>query len=159
MVEGRSVIAGIGAVVAAAFGFSMAAERNAAGEVTSAGTVDAFEVRVGDCFDDEAFESSEISEIPAIPCSEPHDNQVYAAFDIPEEKWPGDERVDELATEGCFDRFADAIGKGYEDSVIDFTTIYPSEGSWKQRDDREVICVGYHVDFEKLTGTILGSGL
>lgn len=159
MIEGRSVIGGIGAVVAAVFGFSMAAERDSAGEITSAGTVDAFEIRVGDCFNDDAFESAEISEIPAVPCAEPHDNQVYATFDIAEEKWPGDERVDELASVGCYERFADAIGKGYEDSVIEYTTIYPSEGSWKRGNDREVVCVGYHMELEKLTGTILGSRL
>ena len=158
MLEGRSIVALAGAAVAAVIGISTAAERNAAGEITTAGAVDAFEVRVGDCFDDEAFANTEISEIPAVPCSEPHDNEIYATFDISGD-WPGDERVEELAYEGCFERFAGAIGKSYEDSVIDYTTIYPTQGSWKQRDDREVICVAYHVEFEKLTGSIIGSGL
>ena len=158
MVEGRSVLAGVGAVVAAVFGFSMAAERNDAGEITEAGSVGAFEIRVGDCFNDEVFESSEISEIRAIPCTEAHDNQVYAAFDVTGE-WPGDERIVELAYEGCHARFQSAIGKSYEDSTIDYAAIYPTEGSWRQRDDREVLCVGYHMEYEKLTGTILGRGL
>ena len=105
MVEGRSVLAGVGAVVAAVFGFSMAAERNADGEVTEAGSVGAFEIRVGDCFNDEAFESTEISEIRAVPCTDAHDNQVYAAYDLTGE-WPGDDRIVELAYEGLrFTRF------------------------------------------------------
>ncbi len=144
------------AAVAAVIGFTSAAERNANGEITTGGALDAFEVQVGDCFDDEAFENTEISELPAVPCSTPHDNEIYATFDITGE-WPGEERVEELAYQGCFDRFAGAIGKGYEESEIDFTTLYPTVGSWKQRDDREVVCVGYHVDFEKLTGSIRGS--
>ena len=156
--EGRSIAAGLVAAAAAAIGITTAAERNAAGEITGAGSVDAFEVRVGDCFDDEAFASTEISEIPGIPCGQEHDNEVYAAFDLPGE-WPGDERVQELAYEGCFDRFANAIGKTYEESVIDYTTIYPSEGSWKRRNDREVLCVAYHMEGDKLTGSVLGSGL
>lgn len=157
--EGRSIIGVAGAAIAAAIGITTMAERNAAGEITAAGSVDAFEVHVGDCFDDGAFfAAGEVSELPGIPCTEPHDNQIYALFDVSGE-WPGDERIEELAHEGCYERFAAAIGKGYEDSVIDFTTIYPSEGSWNQANDREVICVGYHVEFEKLTGTILGSGL
>jgi hypothetical protein len=158
MLEGRSILGIAGAAVAAVIGITTAAERNASGEITSAGSLGAFEMRVGDCFDDEAFESTEISEVPAVPCSEEHDNEVYATFDIAGE-WPGEDRVEELAYEGCFDRFAAAIGKTYEDSVIDFTTIYPTEGSWMQRDDREVICVGYHMEYEKLTGSILGSRL
>lgn len=156
--EGRSIAAGLVAAVAAAIGITTAAERNAAGEITSAGAVDAFAVRVGDCFDDEAFASTEISEVPGVPCAQAHDNEVYAAFDISGE-WPGDARVEELAYEGCFDRFAGAIGKSYEESVIDYTTIFPSEGSWKQRDDREVLCVAYHMEGEKLTGSVLASGL
>ena len=156
--EGRSILGIAGAAVAAVIGITTAAQRNDAGEITAAGSVGAFEVRIGDCFNDEAFENTEISDIPAVPCSEPHDNEVYAAFDITGE-WPGAERVEELAYEGCLERFSAAIGKGYEDSVIDYTTIYPTEGSWKQRDDREVLCVGYHMEAEKLTGSIRGSGL
>lgn len=159
MLEGKNILATVGGVVAAVIGFNTMAERNAAGEITAAGAVDAFEVRVGDCFDDEAFESTEISEIPAVPCSQPHDNEVYAAFDIEGEKWPGDDRVEELAYEGCLDRFAGAIGKTYEDSVIDYTVIYPSEGSWTRGGDREVLCVGYHMEYEELTGSIMGSRL
>jgi hypothetical protein len=158
MFEGRSITAVVGAAIAAAIGISTVAERNADGEITTAGTVDAFEVHVGDCFDDGDFWTSGVSEIPGVPCSQPHDNEIYATFDIPGE-WPGDERVDELADEGCYDRFASAIGKSYEESVIEYTTIYPSSESWKQLGDREVICVGYHMELEKLTGSVLRSGL
>jgi hypothetical protein len=159
MLEGRSMLAVAGATIAAVIGISTAAERNADGEITAAGAVGAFEVRVGDCFNDEAFESAEIREVPAVPCSQPHDNEVYATFDISAAEWPGDDRVDELAYEGCHARFAAAIGRSYEESVIDYTAIYPSQGSWKQLDDREVLCVAYHLEFEKLTGSIIGSGL
>ena len=156
--EGRSILGIAGAAVAAVIGITSAAQRNDAGEITAAGSVGAFEVRVGDCFNDEAFENTEISEISAVPCSEPHDNEVYAAFDITGE-WPGDERVEQLAYEGCLERFAGAVGRSYEESVIDYTTIYPTQGSWNQRNDREVLCVGYHMEAEKLNGSIRGSGL
>ena len=159
MLEGHNVIKGAVAVVAAAIGISTAATRNPAGEITGAGSVGAFEMRVGDCFDDEAFAATQISEVPAVPCSQPHDNEVYATFDIPGDKWMGDERVEELAFEGCLERFAGSVGRSYEESVYDFTAIWPSEGSWKRLDDREVLCVGYHMEFETLTGTIIGSGL
>ena len=157
MFEGRSGLAATGAALAAILGFNAVAERNADGVITSAGSVSAFEVQVGDCFDDAAFESTDVSEVPGVPCGDPHDNEVYATFDLTGE-WPGDERVEELAFEGCYDRFAGAIGRSYEESVIDYTAIYPSAGSWKQIDDREVICVAYHMDFEKLTGSVIGSG-
>ena len=155
--EGRTILGIAGAAVAAAIGISTAAARNSAGEVTSAGAVSAFEVRIGDCFDDEAFENTEISEVPAVPCSQPPDNEGYATFDLTGE-WPGVERVQELAHDGCLDRFVGAIGKSYEDSEIDFTTMYPTEGSWTERSDREVICVGYHMEYKELTTSVIGSG-
>ena len=158
MLEGRSGLAATGAALLAIMGYNAMAERNADGEITSAGAVSAFEMRVGDCFDDEAFEVSEVSEVPAVPCGDPHDNEVYSTFDI-DGAWPGEARVEELAFEGCYDRFTRVIGKSYEESVLDYTAMYPSAASWKQLDDREVICVAYHMDFDKLTGSVIGSGL
>ena len=158
MFEGRNILAAAGVAVAAAIGISSMAQRDDAGQITEAGAVDAFEVRVGDCFDDTGFGEDEISEVPGVPCADPHDNEVYALFDVSGE-WPGDERIEQLAYEGCYERFEATIGKSYEDSMIDYTVIYPSEGSWNEQDDREVICVGYHMEYEKLTGSIMGSGL
>ena len=158
MFEGRNIIVAAGVAVAAALGISSMAQRNDAGEIMEAGTVDAFEVRVGDCFQDAAFASEDVSEVPGIPCSDPHDNEVFAVFDVPGD-WPGDEAIEEMAYQGCYDRFAGAIGKSYEESIIDYTVIYPSEGSWQERGDREVLCVGYHMEYEQLTGSIIGSGM
>ena len=86
-------------------------------------------------------------------------NEVYAVFDISESQWPGQARVDELAEQGCLDRFADAIGATYEDSILVIYTLSPTEGSWKQRKDKEVVCAAYHMDLEKLTGSVLNSGM
>ena len=155
--NGRTIVGVAGIATAAAVGISSAARRNDAGEITDAGSVSAFEVRVGDCFDDGAFENTEVQELPAVPCSQPHDNEIFATFDLQGE-WPGAEGVEELAEDGCMERFEGAVGRSYEDSEIALTTIYPSEGSWSGRDDREVICVGFHMDLEKLTGSILRSG-
>ena len=160
MIEGpKKVIGIVGAAIAAVFGITQAATRNDAGEITAAGSVGAFEVQVGDCFDDEAFEATEITEVPGVPCSEPHDNEVYAAFNLAGDKWPGDDKVDELSEQGCLERFPSAIGKSYEQSTLAYTSIQPTKGSWEQVDDREVLCIAFHMDYEKLTGTVRGSGL
>ncbi len=159
MLNAKSVLPVAAVAVAAGIGLTRAAERGDDGQIVEAGALSAFEVRIGDCFDDEAFYSEEISEIPAIPCTEPHDNEVFATFDLPDSEWPGDEEIDVVASQGCYDRFAVAIGKSYEESVIDYTTMYPSEGSWEQQGDREVVCIAYHMELEKLTGTVLKSGL
>lgn len=158
MFQAKSLVPVAIVAVAAGVGLTRAAERGDDGAIVEAGALSAFEIQIGDCFDDEAFAAEEISEIPAIPCSQPHDNEVYATFDVTAEEFPGDEEIDWLASEGCYERFADAIGKSYEDSIIDFTTMYPSSGSWKNG-DREIVCIGFHMELEKLDATIIGSGI
>jgi len=135
------------------------AERGETGEIETAGALDAFAMRAGDCFDDRAFEADEVTDVPAVPCSNPHDNEVFAVFDVPLDKWPGLDRVNEVADEGCLERFPKAIGATYEESVLYITTMVPTQGSWEQRSDREVICVAYHMELEKLTSSALGSGM
>lgn len=119
---------------------------------------DPFAMEVGDCFDDTAMGVNEVTEVPGLPCSAPHDNEVYALFDLQSGPFPGDQEVDRMAGQGCYDRFETAIGRSYEESVIAFVPMYPTEDSWNRVDDREVLCVAYHMEFEKLTGSVLGSG-
>ena len=135
------------------------AERDEGGQIQTAGTVNAFAMQVGDCVDDWALSDTEISDVPGVPCTDPHDNEVYALFDLADGTWPGDEQVELDAQQGCYDRFQGAIGATYEDSILEYLPIYPSEDSWQRIDDREVICVAVHMEYEKLTGTVLNSGL
>ena len=80
-------------------------------------------------------------------------------FDVALDKWPGLDRVNEIADQGCLERFPAAIGTSYEESVLYITNLVPTQGSWEQGDDREVVCVAYHMDLDKLTGSVLGTGM
>ncbi len=119
---------------------------------------DPFAIEVGDCFDDTPMGVNEVTEVPGLPCSAPHDNEVYALFDLPAGPFPGDEQVDGSASLGCYERFEDAIGMSYEESIIDYIAMYPTEDSWNRINDREVVCIAFHMEYEKLTGSVLGSG-
>ena len=133
------------------------AERAETGEIESAGSVDAFALRVGDCFNDQS--GTEVSDVPGVPCSEPHDNEVFAAFDLQMSAWPGDEVASEAADQGCLERFQAAIGATYEESIFEFFHLIPTADSWNIRDDREVLCAAYHIELEKLTQSVIGSGM
>lgn len=135
------------------------AERNEAGEIEVAGSVDAFEIQVGDCYDDRIKSPDEVSDVPGVPCSVPHDNEVFATFDVTSSEWPGEDRITELADEGCMERFEAYVGATYKESVLMITTLVPSEGSWDQMGDREVVCVAYHMELDKLTGSVRNSGM
>ena len=157
MMDQRHALCVSAAVLLFSIGCSPA-ERGDSGEIETAGSVDAFKMQVGDCFDDQTAFSDEVSDVPGVPCASPHDNEVFATFDVSENEWPGEDQLNELANEGCLDRFEAAIGATYDESVLMFTTLIPSKGSWGQRADREVVCAAYHMELEKLTGTVLNSG-
>ena len=135
------------------------AERNEAGEIDVAGSVDAFEIQVGDCYNDRTTLSDDVSEVPGVPCGEAHDNEVFATFDVASSEWPGEDRINELADEGCMERFEGYVGATYEESVLYITTLMPSEDSWSMIGDREVVCVAYHMDLDKLTSSVRNSGM
>lgn len=123
-------------------------------EVVEAGTADVFNLRVGDCFDDESLDGG-VSEVPAVPCAEPHDNEIYFIYDLPDGDFPGVTEVETLADEGCAAQFEAFVGAAYETSAIDYWALYPSEDTWTQIGDREVICSVWEPGV-KVTGTLAG---
>jgi hypothetical protein len=128
--------------------------------IVDEGSLDAFQMRVGDCFDDgSAFadDNDDVRSVPGVPCAKPHDNEVYAVFDVTLTSFPGDGMA-EIAQDACRERFEAFVGKDYESSSLDIATLYPSSDSW-QRKDREVICAVYDIDAKKLTGTVKGLAL
>src|SRR5262245_16433271 len=117
-------------------------KRDASGAVVEGGELGAFRIRVGDCFNDVAqgaFES-----VTAIPCSEPHVYEVYAAFFVngdSDAPYPGDTTLASDADSGCVDRFEGFVGTSFERSIYDGQSITPTRESWEQLDDREILCV------------------
>lgn len=134
------------------------ADRDGSGAIIDGGTVDAFNVQVGDCFDDSTSFSDEISSVPGVPCSEPHDNEAFAVFDVSIESYPNEDAMYDLAYNSCMERFETFVGKDYESSSLEITTMYPSSESWQQ-DDREIICAVFDMNAEKLVGSAAGRGL
>ena len=154
------------AAVAAGFvGYNMMteADRDSSGAIVSGGNVDAFTMRVGDCFNDTSSLASqdggEVSSLPGVPCSEPHDNEVYAVFDVDVGSFPQGDEMSELAFESCLGRFESFVGLEYESSTLDILTLYPSEDSWKLQNDREIVCAVYDMNSNKLTGSAKASGI
>jgi hypothetical protein len=155
---------GLGIAIAAGayvFNSAMQADRDSTGAIVAEGSVDAFQMRVGDCFDDGAAfanENPEVQSVPGVPCSQPHDNEVYAVFDVSVASFPGDAMAD-MANEGCRERFESFVGRDYHSSSLDIATLYPSHDSWHRQHDREVVCAVYDVDAKKLTGSVKGLAL
>lgn len=136
--------------------------RNDAGVVIEGGDVGVLALNVGDCFDDppgvfETDEMTEVESVAAVPCDEPHDNQAYAKFDLPDGDWPGDEETSQDAFDGCLDEFEAMIGEPYETSPLDILPLSPTETGWRLG-DHEVLCAVYNLDLSKLTTDVISPG-
>lgn len=82
----------------------------------------------------------QITEIPTVDCTEEHDAQVVGKFDMPDGEFPGDEGVSAAAEEDCRAAFESFVGISYDESTLQMRFIGPSEQTWDQANDREVIC-------------------
>jgi hypothetical protein len=123
--------------------------------VTAACTAGVLTLETGTCFDDpESFE--EVSDVPVVDCSEPHDNEVIGSFDLPAGGYPGDAVVASRAEEGCLVRFEPYVGIDFPSSIYDLGWFTPTSESWDVG-DREVICFVYDVTFARITGSVAGS--
>ncbi|MBF4618459.1 septum formation family protein [Clavibacter sp. VKM Ac-2873] len=130
------------------------------GSITAGGTTDVFTLRQGDCLDDAALaavnaqdpddalpagdtdarDRSEVSDVSTVPCSAPHDFEVYAALTIPGGAFPGDDAVSTQADDLCGGAFGPFVGFDYQDSIYDYQGYQPTSDSWSTG-DRAVTCV------------------
>jgi hypothetical protein len=115
------------------------ANRGDDGQITEAGDVQVLDLRVGDCLES-LTESEELSDLPAVPCSQPHLGEVYALFDIPGTAYPGEEEVWAIADEECFERLAGYSQAAANDPGVEVYYLYPTSGSWR-RGDHEIACI------------------
>ena len=117
-----------------------------------------FSLEVGDCFDDPTDIGEQVSDVTIVDCDSRHDNEVYASFDIAGAEYPGPEEVFELARVGCVERFEDYVGVDLDSSRLAATFLAPTEQSWNNSDDREVICYLLDRGGLKLESSMEGSG-
>lgn len=113
------------------------------GKITDAGPISVFELRPGDCLypDDKAV--GEIENIQAVPCDEPHTQEVFAVPEYEDDSgvYPGEAEIQKFADAACLEAFGQYTGVDYLDSDLYFSWLHPSLDSWNSGDDRQVVCV------------------
>ena len=90
----------------------------------------------GDCVND-IEESNSLRDLPVVPCSSPHEGEVYAVFDLAAGAYPGDTAVEQQSEKRCGDEF-----DGYAstpDNNLELFYLHPLESSWSL--DRGVTCI------------------
>ena len=125
------------------------------GTIVEGGDTDVFSIKVGDCIA-ESTGTDEVTEVPTVPCTDPHDTEVYADFEIAGSDYPGEDAIFAEADQGCYDAFAPFVGIAYEESAYDFSYYYPTEGSWGQG-DHLISCLILDPSGAQVTGSLAGA--
>ncbi|MFD4993701.1 septum formation family protein [Cellulosimicrobium cellulans] len=148
---------GCGAILDEISGPSEAQRDEPGGEVTEASDADVFSIQVGDCLVTAKLPDGEnVESVPVVPCSEPHDAEVYAETELPEGDYPGDEAIEASADEFCLGEFEAFVGLSYDESAYYYWPFTPREDGWTSLDDRVVQCV-LDTDGTDVTGSLQGS--
>jgi hypothetical protein len=130
----------------------------AAALVAGACSGSVFTLSVGDCFQDDAAGETEVTDVETVDCDEPHDNEVFHTFELEGEELPDEDELFAVIERECIDdNFEDYFGAPYETSEIEVFPITPTQQSWDEADDREVVCAGFVPD-ERVEGSLQGSG-
>lgn len=121
---------------------------------------DVFDLKVGECFDDEAgADEEQVTSLPMRDCDKPHDNEIFYLFDLPDAaQFPDSDKIQDDADTRCEAEFTRFMKKDYQDSEYDFGTLTPTEDTW-ETGDREVVCFVFHPDAKKINNSLKDSGL
>jgi len=137
--------------------------------VTTSATVDTsensesvFQLRPGDCYNDVLVGDEYVGEfetLPMVDCDAPHDNEAFASFSFEVEGglYPGAFAFDDEAIARCGPLFEEYVGSSYEISRLDFLWLFPTAESWAGG-DRQIDCVLFDYDLNKLMGSMRNSG-
>jgi len=127
------------------------------------GDDDPFSIKVGECFNDDVpgNEGDEVTSIAKVECAEPHIWEAYSSVIIEEGDgaFPGSPAITEQGDADCLTAFEPYVGISYDDSTLYFSYYSPTEKSWTDGNDREILCIVTTTDdFEtKATGSVKGS--
>jgi len=126
------------------------AERGPDGQVETAGTVNAEDLQVGDC--PEALIEGNQPTVDLVPCTQPHEAEVIATFNLEGNAFPGEDEVFRFAEGGCSKRIPDLLPAEAPNYGLFY--LAPTADSWRQG-DREVICLlTAEVEGEQLIGPV-----
>jgi hypothetical protein len=155
----RQLLALLPLVVAVACSGDDGAGRGDDGRITEAGPVSVFDLQVGDCLKPDEDAEGELTEVEAVPCEEPHTQEVFALPEYEGENpdvYPGEAAIRAFADAACLDAFERYTGADYLDSDLYFSYLHPSLDSWNEGDDRTIVCVVISPG-EETTGSVRAS--
>jgi hypothetical protein len=121
------------------------------------GEVSVFALQPGTCVSDPDLLSGPVQTVTEVPCDGPHTHEVYHKVTYTPPDGAYDEaRISQFASEQCSQSFAAYVGIPYDRSKYYFLNFAPTEESWTQKGDREVICLLF-LQGSEVTGSARGT--
>ncbi len=147
-------VVGVGIVSAGAWALDETT-RNDQGAIVESGDLGVFDFKVGDCLIDLPSGGS-VGKATGVPCSDPHQFEVYAETFLGDEVETLPKDISDQASEFCSPEFEKFVGLDYDNSVLMFTTLYPTQESW-DGGDKEISCLIAAEEDKLTTGTLGGA--
>lgn len=125
----------------------------------SDGTVVVKDLQVGTCYDDTDYSYILSGSVLTRGCEEPHFNELYYRETLPGAADSTTAAAEDLeaAEARCRTEFAAYVGLPYNESVLEFYTISPSNEEWLAG-ERTHLCVLYERDYRDMTTSMRDSG-
>lgn len=98
------------------------------------------DLEIGDCFDI----PSNLPEGEALKyssCDVLHLYETYAETTMADDTFPGADAVDTAAEDFCGPEFESFVGESWTTSDYDYQYIVPSERTWNELGDRDIMCM------------------
>jgi Domain of unknown function (DUF4190)/Septum formation len=117
-----------------------ATRQSSTGKITHRGDVGVFALATGDCFDNPT-NTQDIESVTALPCTQPHDSQVFAKFNLTgaDNAYPAADALDKMADTGCNSRTG-SIDKAKATSDMTIRVLFPEQDAWADG-QRTVSCL------------------
>jgi len=101
-------------------------------------------IDVGDCVPDVILPAETARKLDTVSCREPHTGEVFALVRdraSETEPYPGAATMMRRAVQSCVDAFPAYVGSTVSKAGLELMTVWPSEGSWDQENDRLTVCL------------------
>jgi len=131
-------IVGVGAWVA-----SHEAKRDDTGAVVTGGNVGVASLALGDCLRElpGTGGGEKVTDLSAVPCTQPHKGEVFALITMTAGKWPGTAAVNAQAEAQCPGRMATYAPAHAADANLEVLYLAPLEESWDVPKGRDIVCI------------------
>ena len=127
-------------------------------------TVQATDLQVGDCYNEPDAASAttnddskrQVGSVEVVDCEVPHQHEVYNNYKITLSTFPDSSTMQSQIQTACYSSFEDYVGKSYDESQYEASTLTPTENSWAQG-DRTITCTITTSDGSLITGSLKGA--